>query len=545
MGDRELRALKLALEEWPHLLEGATVPFLIWTDHCNLEYLQRVEPEPPPETQTPETILPARTSVAATQLAIEDRVERSLGSEVPPEDTPANRMYVPEDARSEVLQWAHSLILPPGSPPHSRPAEPSVLVALGSSGPGGVRGSMSATARAKRNSQRPQGLLQPLPVPHRPWSHIVVDFVTGLPEVPGSSVILTIVDRFSKSAHFVALPKMPSAKETTQLLVQHVFRLHGLPLEVTLDRGPQFTSAFWKAFCTLVGVRPQLSSGFHPQTNGQTERLNQELEKSLCYLVEGSPSSWAPWVEYAYNSLTVSSTAMSPFACCLGYQPPIFLEEEKEVRVPAARALVLWACRTWVKARRILLHNVEEVKRFADCHPRPAPQYVVGQEVWLSTRDIPLHTTSPKLAPHFIGPFTITRVITPTAIRLNLPPSLCRIHPVFHVSRLKPHVLSAHHPPVRTPPPPRLIDGGMAHTVRWLLKVRNRGRGRQFLAQWEGYGPEENSWIPERHILDPALVRQFFRQHPDLATRGARCRPWGGGVLSGSVFSSCHSLCVI
>ena len=207
-------------------------------------------------------------------------------------------------------------------------------------------------------------------------------------------------------------------------------------------------------------------------------------------------------MEYAYNSLPVSSTAMSPFACCLGYQPPIFPEEEKEVGVPAARALVLRARRTWVKARRTLLHNVEEVKRFADRHHRPAPQYKVGQKVWLSTRDIPLRTTSPKLAPCFIGPFTITRVIPPTAIRLNLPPPLRRIHPVFHVSRLKPHVSSALHPPARNPPPPGLINGGMAHTVRRLLKLHNRGRSRQFLAQWEGYGPEENSWIPERHILD-------------------------------------------
>ena len=211
---------------------------------------------------------------------------------------------------------------------------------------------------------------------------------------------------------------------------------------------------------------------------------------------------------------------MLPFACCLGYQPPIFPEEEREVGVPAARALVLRVRRTWEKARHTLLCNVEEMRRFADRHRHPAPQYVVGQKVWLSTQD-----TSPKLAPRFFGPFTVTRVITPTAIRLNLPPPLRRIHPVFHVSRLKPHVSSALHPPARNPPPPRLIEGSMAHTVRRLLKVRNRGRGRQFLAQWDGYGLEENSWVPERHILDPTLIRQFFQQHPDLATRGTRCRP--------------------
>ena len=278
-------------------------------------------------------------------------------------------------------------------------------------------------ACAKANSQRPQGLLQPLPVPHRPWSHIAIDFVTDLPKSQGHSVILTIVDRFFKSAHFVLLAKLPSAKETAEIMIQNVFRLHGLPLEVTSDRGPQFTSAFWKAFCTLVGAKPQLSSGFHPQTNGQTERLNQELEKSLRCLVEGCPNSWVtslPWIEYAYNSLPVSSTAMSPFACCLGYQPPIFPEEEKDV---VQRAHRVWK-RAW---------NVKTMKKFADRHRRPAPSYTIGQKVWLSAKDIPLCTTSPKLAPRFIGPFPITRIITKTGIQLVIVSlfSACMCFPKF------------------------------------------------------------------------------------------------------------------
>ena len=258
------------------------------------------------------------------------------------------------------------------------------------------------------------------------------------------------------------------------------------------------------------------------------ERLNQELEKSLRCLVEGSPNSWVnalPWIEYSYNSLPVSSTAMSPFACCLGYQPPIFPEEEKDVAVPAAQLLIRRAHRVWKRTRHILLKNVETMKRFADRHRRPAPSYSVGQKVWLSSRDIPLRTTSPKLAPRFIVPFPITRIITRTAIQLNLPPPLRRIHPVFHVSRLKPFVTSTLQPPTKKPPPPRLIDGGLVHTVRRLLKVRTQGRGRQFLVQWEGYGPEENSWVAERNILDPKLVKDFFRDNPSMDTRGARCRP--------------------
>ena len=468
--------------------------------------------------------------IAATQLNIVEVVEKALQGKKIPADTPPNRTFVPQEARTAVLEWAHS---------SSFACHPGVRRTLAlifrrfwwktvRRDTEEFIAACSVCARSKANSQRPQGLLQPLPVPHRPWSHIAIDFVTGLPESQGKTVILTIVDRFSKSAHFVPLTKLPSAKETAEIMISHVFRLHGIPQEIVSDRGPQFACAFWKAFCTLIGAKSQLSSGFHPQTNGQTERLNQELEKSLRCLVEGSPNSWVsalPWIEYAYNSLPVSSTAMSPFACCLGYQPPIFPEEEKDVGVPAAQLLIKRAHRVWRRTRHILLKNVETMKRFADRHRRPAPSYVVGQKVWLSSRDIPLRTTSPKLAPRFIGPFPITRIITRTAIQLNLPPPLRRIHPVFHVSRLKPVITSTLQPPPKKPPPPRLIDGGLAHTVRKLLKVRTQGRGRQFLVQWEGYGPEENSWVAERNILDPKLIKDFFRENPAMDTRGARCRP--------------------
>ena len=106
-----------------------------------------------------------------------------------------------------------------------------------------------------------------------------------------NSVILVMVDRFSKTAHFVALPKLPSARETAQLMINHVFKLHGIPLDVVSDRGPQFTARFWQSFCKQLGASVSLSSGFHPETNGQTERTNQSLENMLSCLAADDPTS--------------------------------------------------------------------------------------------------------------------------------------------------------------------------------------------------------------------------------------------------------------
>ncbi len=112
----------------------------------------------------------------------------------------------------------------------------------------------------------------------RPWPQIAMDFVTVLPPSCGMTVVLTVVDWFSKAAHFIPLPKLPSARETATVVLDHVFRIHGLPVNVVSDRGPQFVSRFWTEFCRQLGATASLSSGYHPQTNGQAERANQDLE---------------------------------------------------------------------------------------------------------------------------------------------------------------------------------------------------------------------------------------------------------------------------
>lgn len=146
-------------------------------------------------------------------------------------------------------------------------------------------------SRGKSSHRPPACLLQPLPVPPCPWSHTTVDFVTDLLPSEGNDTILTIVDQFSKVVHFVTLPKLPSALETANLLIQHVFRLHGIPLDIVSDRGAQFTFQVWGAFCRAPEATAILSSRLHPQTKGHMERANQDLKTTLHCVATRLPAS--------------------------------------------------------------------------------------------------------------------------------------------------------------------------------------------------------------------------------------------------------------
>lgn len=565
VGNRELLAVVLALGEWRHWLEGAEHPFIVWTDHKNLSYLRsakRLNPrqarwalfldrfnftltyrpgsrnvkpdalsrqsEDESTSSPPETILHPSCFLGAALWDVEQEVQDALQVHPSPDNVPNGCLFVPTHLRSRVLQWVHSskIACHPGT---HRTLEllrqrfwwPSV-----STDTREFVAACSLCARGKASHQPPAGPLHPLPVPHRPWSHIAVDFVTGLPPSQGNTVILTIVDRFSKGVHYIPLPKLPSAFETAELLVNQVFRLHGIPADIVSDRGPQFSSQVWRAFCRALGASASLSSGYHPQSNGQTERANQNLETALRCVCARHPASWSqhlPWIEYAHNSFSSSATGMSPFMCMFGFQPPLFPAQEVEVAVPSIQEHVRRCRLVWSQARDALLRTTTRNQRLADRHRAPTPEYRPGQRVWLSSKDLPLQVDSRKLAPRYIGPFEVDKIINPSAVRLKLPRSL-KIHPTFHVSLLKPVSSCALSPPAVPPPPPRVVDGHPAFTVDRILDVRRRGRGLQFLVDWEGYGPEERSWISRRLVLDPGLLQSFYRDHP-----GALGAPPGGG----------------
>jgi Chromo (CHRromatin Organisation MOdifier) domain len=339
-----------------------------------------------------------------------------------------------------------------------------------------------------------------------------------MPESKGYNNILVVVDRFSKEAVFIPCTKEETALSTAELFWDHVWCQHGLPSTVVSDRGAVFASQFLGELYKILGIKRKMSTVFHPQTDGQTERMNWEINQYLHTYIHDWQSQWSKWIKVAqfiWNNTVSSVTTDSPFRITRSYLPRMGIEPVN-VKAPAAKdfaALFKKVAEASQKAK-------ESMKLQADKHQSPAPEYKVGQQVWLSTDHLRmLNQPSKKLMERWIGPYDVLRV-APNAVELKLPKSLW-IHPVVNVSWVKPYLRSLPGQPVLHPGPIHVTeDRDEEYEVDYIVDSRLYKGGLQYLVHWKGYGEEERTWEPASHLANaPELVAAFRKRNPSAPRR--------------------------
>jgi hypothetical protein len=373
-------------------------------------------------------------------------------------------------------------------------------------------------SRGKSSRHLKHGELSSLPVPSGPWKGITCDFVVDLPVSNGFDSLLVFVDRFTKMTHLVPCNKTADAPEFAKMFLHSVVRLHGLPDSLVSDRGSIFTSHFWKSLALLLGVKGKLSTSFHPQTDGQTERMNQTIEQYLRIYCNYQQDNWhdnLPLAEFAYNNAFQSSIRCSPFYANYGYHPrfTVDLRRTKNPDIPAAKELA----ESLQHSHQALIENVKSAQnsqaRYYDAkHLRI--DFAVGDKVWLLSPNIHTERPSKKLDWKRLGPYLITERLGLQAYRLQLPKTM-KLHPVFHVSLLEPYKSSNIPDRTRDPPPPVVVNNEEEYEVQEILDSRLRRNRLFYKVRWIGYSPAHDSWEPISAVENaPELVEAFHLRYP-------------------------------
>ncbi|GLB35706.1 putative retrotransposable element tf2 155 kda protein type 1-like [Lyophyllum shimeji] len=348
--------------------------------------------------------------------------------------------------------------------------------------------------RTKVRRQLPMGQLHPLPIPEGRWSVVSVDFIVELPEAHGYDAVMVVVDSVGKRAHFIPTHTTCTAMGAANLYRKHVWKLHGLPDAFVSDRGPQFVAEFTRELYRLLGIKLSTSTAYHPQSDGQTERVNQELEQYLRVFCNERQDDWddlLPEAEFQYNNHVHSATKFTPFMLDTGRNPrmgfePRPLNSNNETANEFFERMKL----AQEEAKAALAKAKDDMARYYDQRRIPAPEYKPGDRVYLDASDIQTTRPSKKLSHRYLGPYTIE-------------PPACSPDPIPGRR-------------ARPPPPPTLIDDEEWFDVEDILDSRFFRRKLQYKVKWKGYGYEDASWEPVENVAHARdLVREFHRRHPD------------------------------
>ena len=388
--------------------------------------------------------------------------------------------------------------------------------------------SCDACQRNKPSQQSPMGPLMPLPIPEYPWQWVSLDLITGLPRSrSGNDAIVVFVCRLTKMVHYVATTTTVTAPQLATLFMREVVRLHGVPEAILSDRDPRFTAHFWRAFWEQLGTTLTMSTAYHPQTDGQTERANRTLEEMLRSRINFAQTDWDQHLataELAVNNAQQASSGFSPF----------YLNYGREVQLPLDQAIAALrpSNNPEAMARIRRLHedlarahtNLEQAQRrqakYADRHRRDVA-FKVGDSVLLSTTHLKLFGSekrTPKFTYKYLGPFKVKRVVNANAYELDLPPQL-QIHPVLNIDRLKPYRDGRLAFPTRPledyrPPPEVTLENGAAlFEVESILAKRGTGSRTRYLVKWLGYPHWESTWEPPSALKNARDAIEDYEQN--------------------------------
>ena len=375
--------------------------------------------------------------------------------------------------------------------------------------------------RTKTRRRLPVGLLVPSETPSERWEEISVDLIVELPPAHGYDAIMVVTDMLSKRAHALPCHSDIDSVGVARLFYRHIWKLHGVFQAVRSDRGTQFVSEFTEELYRLLGIRMNTSTAHHPQTDGQTERVNQEVEQYLRVFCNFRQDDWdelLPSWEFTFNNSVHAATQQTPFVLDTGRNPRMGFEpRQPPSRLPEVNRFVAGMKESLEEAKAAIVKAKEEQARYYNRRRAPAPTFAAGDLVWLDASDINQARPARKLSHRFLGPYEVVRPVGTAAYKLKLPPELSRLHDVFPVVKLE----KAERDPItqRIPPPappPVLVDGEEEWEVETVLDFRARRYGRPaYLVKWKGY--EERSWVrPEDLVNAPDAVADFHRRHPGV-----------------------------
>ena len=349
-----------------------------------------------------------------------------------------------------------------------------------------------------------------------------MDFIVKLPISHGFDSIWVVCDRMTRAAHFVPIQESMDAPELSRLFMDRIFRYHGFPQAIVSDRGSIFVSSFFTQVMKICGTKMKPSTAFHSQTDGLTKCTNQTLETYLRAFCSYQQDDWVDYLalaEFVFNNTVNSSTQQTPFFANIGYHPNFDITITDHTTNPSATELTRHLEIIHEELRAELAHSNDYMAKYYDRHHQSAPQFSPGDKVWLIRRNIKTTQPSDKLDYKKIGPYEVIEKRGKSSYLLKLPPSLKRLHPVFHVSLLEPVLPSTIPDRIQDSMITKIILSPEIVTnpeISSILDSRKIGRRYDYLIHWKSLLDSENSWTPFAKIstsLYPFL-EQFHCHNP-------------------------------